>query len=173
MRTVLCALLVSCVLGACAPADGGRLQAGDRMPDLMLQGLDGRSASLHDYAGRVVLLNFWATWCAPCRSEMDSLQQLSQRMPEMQLAVLGVAVDEDANLVREHVRRGGWQFARFVDPDQVLTRSRLAVDALPRTYVIGRDGRIELAVSGARDWSAAEVIELLRRLAGAADQRRA
>jgi peroxiredoxin len=142
------------------------------MPDFALQGLDGRSASLHEYAGKVVLLNFWATWCAPCRSEMDSLQHLSRALPDTQVAVLGIAVDEDVNLVREHVLRGGWQFARFVDPEQLLSRSRLAVDALPRTYVIGPDGRIELAVSGARDWSAAGVIELLRRLAGA-DQRRA
>lgn len=155
-------------LAGCGPGPS-HLSAGARMPDLELAGLDTDRIRLSSLAGRVVVLNFWATWCAACRAEMDSLQRLAGDAHAHGIAVLGVSVDDDANLVREHVRRNGWDFARFIDRGRALSRGALGVESLPRTYVVAPDGRIAMVVSGARDWASAEMIAALVALkAGAA-----
>jgi thiol-disulfide isomerase/thioredoxin len=135
------------------------------LPDLQLVGLDGTVTPLSAYAGRVVVLNFWATWCAPCRAEMDSLERLARSVDPRRLTVLGVSVDEDANLVREHVLRNDWTFARFIDRDRSTAHGRLRIDTLPRTFVIAPNGTTTAVVSGARDWSSASLQDVLRRAA--------
>jgi peroxiredoxin len=134
------------------------------MPDLELVGLEGRPMRWRAHAGRVVVVNFWATWCAPCRREMDSLARLAAAGEAAGIDVVGVSVDDDANLVREQVRRNGWTFARFIDHGRTVSRGRLGIEALPRTYVVGPDGRIRLVVDGPRDWGHADMVARLARM---------
>jgi peroxiredoxin len=166
-------LLAACLaLAACAPAPEPAAPAvGERMPDMRLAGLEGGTLQLVPRAGRVLVLNFWATWCVPCRAEMDSLQRLARDSDASDIEVVGVSVDRDVNLVREHVQRQGWAFARYIDPEGAVSRRMLAVEALPRTYVIGPDGRIAMVVTGARDWASQEMTAALRRLRGPAQRR--
>jgi thiol-disulfide isomerase/thioredoxin len=131
------------------------------MPDLDLVGLEGGPQRWSPRSGRVVVINFWATWCAPCRREMDSLERLAALGEAAGIEVVGVSVDDDPNLVREHVRRNGWAFARFIDHGRVASRGRLGIQALPRTYVVGPDGRIALVVDGPRDWTDAGMLARL------------
>ncbi|HYE92308.1 MAG TPA: TlpA disulfide reductase family protein [Terriglobales bacterium] len=140
-------------------------EVGARAPDFTLVDMNGGEASLSEYRGQVVLLNFWATWCPPCVHEMPSMERLYQDMRARGFVVLGVSVDVDPGapdaqgrwqgIVREYVDRLGVTFPILLDPEGTV-EDAYNVSGLPTTYVIGRDGRIEGRVVGAREWDSAE-----------------
>lgn len=145
-------------VGAAAPA----YSAGD---------LGGSRVSLSDYAGKVVLLNVWATWCIPCVREMPALQRLFDRYNERGLEVLAVSVDAEVPAlgggggdVRAFVRDLGLTFTILHDASGTIERT-FQVSGLPVTIVITRDGRIHRKVLGARQWDdpqhASEIEKLL------------
>ncbi len=126
---------------------------------------DGTVGALSDFMGRVVVLNVWATWCAPCREEMPSLQALDDAMRGEGVAVVTLAHGPHAL----PAMRAFWDAAGVTslplhrDPEAALARA-LGVEGLPHTVLIGRDGRIAGRVVGPADWSAPEAIAVLRRL---------
>jgi thiol-disulfide isomerase/thioredoxin len=128
------------------------------VPALRFARLDGSPASLADHDGRALVLNLWATWCAPCRAEMPSLQRLADAFAAEELAVIAVSVDDDLNLVREFLLRHAIRFAVYADRAQPSVRSLLGVTAYPTTWLVRRDGRIAEVVAGERDWAAAPMI---------------
>ena len=158
---LLAVLALGC--GACIERHDANVAWRAVPAELQLEGLDGTVTALNAYAGRIVVLNFWATWCAPCRAEMDSLERLSRSVDPRLITVIGVSVDEDINLVREHVLRNGWTFARFIDRRQAIAHSGLGIDALPRSYVIAADGSTVAVITGPREWTSAQMREVLRR----------
>lgn len=107
--------------------------------------------SSRDWIGRPVLLNFWATWCAPCREEMPSLQRLAEREPE--LRVVGMSVDQDLNLAREFLLKYQIGFENVFDPGGRIATTVFGIRAYPSTFVIGRDGRVVALIQGGRDWA--------------------
>lgn len=149
--------LSALTLSGCAAPPSGP-QVGDPVPALRFARLDGSAASLADHAGRALLLNLWATWCAPCRAEMPSLQRLSDAFAAEELAVIAVSVDDDLNLVREFLLRHAIRFAVYADTAQPSVRSLLGVTAYPTTWLVTRDGRIADVVPGERAWDAAPMI---------------
>ena len=119
------------------------------------------SIHLANYRGKVVLLNFWATWCEPCLVELPSLLDLHHDQPN--LAILAVSIDEDPDayshfLVRRHV-----DLTTVRDPDQTAAKLYHS-EAWPETYVIDRQGVIRRKFIGAQDWSSPEVREYLKSL---------
>lgn len=142
---------------ALAPWPGGAT------PPLELFALDGRSHRLADYRGRVVLVNFWATWCAPCRAEMPSIERLRHALDKDPFAVLAVNVGEDAATVRAFADRVSMNFPLLLDPDTQATRAWRA-RALPMTFIVGPEGRIRYQALGERDWADAEIRSTLRAL---------
>ena len=104
-----------------------------------------------DLANKTLLINFWATWCAPCREEMPLLQQLSDRLDPARYAVIGVAVDEDANLVREFLLQFRIRFTNFQDAAGDLATARLGLATFPQTFIVSPQGvitrRIDEAIS--------------------------
>jgi peroxiredoxin len=143
-----------------APAPGERRAA----PDWTLPDGAGGTASLHDFAGRVVLLNFWATWCGPCRRELPALQALYTELAGEGLAVVGVSVDSgDPDAVARFARGRGVTFPVLHDPAEEVARRHGTV-AWPTTLLIDRDGLLVLTVPGAWDWNAPETRETLREL---------
>jgi thiol-disulfide isomerase/thioredoxin len=131
-------------------------KTGDTFPQLALMRLDGgESVDLSEYRGKALLVNFWATWCEPCRREMPALEALAAE--EKRLAVIGVTVDTDLNLAREFVLKHRLTFARYADPGMASTRPVLVSQALPVTYLIAADGRLLARYLGARDWNAADM----------------
>lgn len=120
VRRIIKAALLSLAAGlaACSnqpapPTD--KLVVGEPLPDIALTSLDGGSARLSDYRGKLVVLNLWATWCEPCRREMPNLQQLSNSLDPQRFAVVAVAADEDEHLLREYLLDKGVTFASYVD----------------------------------------------------------
>ena len=173
---VVAALLVGLIaLGWSQRSRFEAAEVGARAPDFALPTMDGDTATLAQYRGQVVLLNFWATWCPPCVYEMPSMERLYQDMRERGFVVLGVSVDVDPGewdeqgrsqgIVREYAERLGVTFPVLLDPDGTV-EGVYNVSGLPTTYVIGRDGRIEGRVVGGREWDSEEYRGRIEELLG-------
>ena len=134
-----------------------------RAPDFNLRDANGGSASLSGYRGNLVLLNFWATWCGPCREEMPSMEQLSRYFGGQGLAVVAVNQKESAALVNKFMRSHGLSFTTPLDPDGRVAAS-YRVYGIPITYLIDANGQAIGLKSGSRDWASREIIEAFRKL---------
>jgi peroxiredoxin len=134
-----------------------------RAPDFNLRDANGGSASLSGYRGNLVLLNFWATWCGPCREEMPSMERLSRYFGGQGLAVVAVNQKESAALVNKFMRSHGLSFTTPLDSDGRVSAS-YRVYGIPITYLIDANGQAIGMKSGSRDWASREIIEAFRKL---------
>jgi thiol-disulfide isomerase/thioredoxin len=144
---VLC-LLWTVVAGAreLAPYTGAA-----QPPALVLKDLAGQTHDLGAYRGKVVVLNFWATWCPPCVREMPSMQKLSERLRDRPFVMLAVNMGESDDEIRAFLGRVPVSFPILPDRDgSVLKRWR--VFAFPTSFVLDPEGRIRLAAFGEVDW---------------------
>lgn len=132
------------------------------VPPLVASDLQGRRWDLSALRGQPVLLNFWATWCAPCKQEMPSLQALAARQPELQ--VLAINVRERAPRVRRYLQASGLQLTVLLDPFGEVTDA-WDVRVFPTSVLIAADGRPSRSVTGAVDWAGAGAQRWLRALA--------
>jgi len=155
-----------------SPADrygpAGVVPAGEvrEAPDFSLSALDGATVRLSDFGGRVVVLNFWATWCGPCVKEMPTLQRLRERLGDRGLEVLAVSVDVgDPERVARFVQGYGWRLPVLLDPLSTVARA-YAVRVMPTTYVIGPDGMILGRSFGSREWDTPAAVALMESLLG-------
>jgi peroxiredoxin len=113
---------------------------------------DDRKLRLAEFKGKVVLLNFWATWCKPCEEEMPGMERLYKKYRERGLVVLAVAADaEGASIVSPFIKKHGLTFPVGLDPRMSLS-SQYGVWALPSTFIIDRAGRRALTANGPREW---------------------
>jgi peroxiredoxin len=124
---------------------------GGDAPALELRDTEGRPHRLADYRGSVVLVNFWATWCAPCREEMPSMERLRARMQGRKFVLLAVNVGEGARAARAFGEKMGLGFPLLLDGDTKTARAWSA-RVLPASFVIDPHGRIRYSHFGAIDW---------------------
>ncbi|MFB3920818.1 MAG: TlpA family protein disulfide reductase [Terriglobia bacterium] len=131
-------------------------------PDFSLIDMNGRKIALADYKGKVVLLDFWATWCGPCRIEIPGFIKLQERYRDQGLVILGVYIDDNAESVREFYSEFKMNYA-VAAGDSKIVELFGGIVGLPTTFLIGRDGRIYSKHSGATDVSVfeEEIKELL------------
>ena len=101
-----------------------------------------------DFKGKILLINFWATWCAPCRKEMPALQNLSASLDKMRYAVIGVSVDSDINLVKEFLIQYKISYPNFLDKSGYIASSLLEIEAYPETIIVSPEGTILKRISG-------------------------
>jgi len=140
------------------------------VPPLALKDLDGKTWELSTLQGRAVLLNFWATWCDPCREEMPSLQALAQRHEGEGLLVLMVNYRESAGSIKRFLERVPLSMPVLLDSDGAAARAWTS-RVFPTTVMIDRSGRPRHQVVGAVDWHGDEARQWLRDLlAGAASR---
>jgi len=143
---------------------------GVRAPDFTAVTLDAepKEKTLDDYEGKVVLLNIWATWCAPCRVEMPSIERLHQAYSDKGLSVVAVSVDEEGMepQIRSFVEQYGLTFEVLHDRGGQTGQVSRAyqTSGYPETVIIGRDGIIRKKLLGAHDWNSKENRGLIERL---------
>lgn len=136
---------------------------GGATPPLELTDLDGKAHRLADYRGRAVLVNFWATWCVPCREEMPSFERLRASLEGQKVAVLAVNLAEPEARIRRFLETVPVRFPVLLDRDGTTARAWQA-RVLPATYIIGPDGKVRYRHIGELDWSSPEVRELVLKL---------
>jgi thiol-disulfide isomerase/thioredoxin len=129
-------------------------------PALALKDLEGREHQLADYRGKVVLVNFWATWCEPCRQEMPSIQRLSAKLAGKPFVVLAVNVDEPAARIRKFLTDTGFDQPVLLDVNKSVTK-QWSARVLPVTFIVGPDGRLRYRLLGEMDWSNQSVVTLI------------
>jgi peroxiredoxin len=141
------------------------LKEGQPAPAFALATLDGGRASLADHRDKLVVLNFWATWCQPCALEMPSLEALWRRYRERGLVVVAVSVDRGSprGLLEPYVRNLKLTFPILLDPDS-KTSDGWRVTALPATFLVRPGGDVTGMAVGAREWDSAEMRALVERL---------
>ena len=142
------------------------LTEGQHGPAFRLRGFPGPGqASLGDFAHNLVVLNFWATWCAPCTAEMPTLEALWQRYQARGLVVLGVSVDRGAprRLLEPYVTQHALTFPILLDSDLQTSRA-WRVTSLPATFIVKPGGEVVGMAAGAREWHSAEMRALLETL---------
>jgi peroxiredoxin len=160
-------MLAGCELSSKPEAEKGLGEGpriGFRAPNFRLKNLDGEEVSLAAYKGRVVFLNFWATWCTPCKIEMPSMEALYQEFKDEGLEILAISSDlEGEKVVRPFVEEMGLTYPILLDPD-FRVDDKYLVRSVPTTILVGRDGVITHKLIGARDWSVPEARALIEKL---------
>lgn len=133
--------------------------------DFTLPYIEGSEGSLSDYRGKWVLLNFWATWCGPCRQEMPTLESAAQEFQNSNIQVLGISVDQgNRGLVKKYLKETGITFPNFHDDQSEVSRIYQAT-AIPSVYMISPDGFLAGVFRGGKSWETQEVFDGLKKLA--------
>jgi len=137
------------------------VQAGDPAPDFSIQTAAGRSISTGNFGGKILVLNFWATWCPPCISELPSLNQMAAELKGSGVVVLGISVDKEKNAYDGFLKKVKLNFDTAHDPE-----GEIAFDygtfKYPETYVIGRDGKVIEKFIADPDWMDPQILARLR-----------
>ena len=132
-------------------------------PDFSLQDIDGNLHRLSEYRGRPVIINFWATWCPPCREEIPSMNRAWQVLREEGIAMLAINVGEDEDTIFVFTADYPADFPLLLDQSGDII-GQWPVKGLPTTYVIAPDGSIAYRAIGGREWDDDELLDVIRKL---------
>lgn len=154
-------LLVAGLLSLSGTAGAVGLQ--DEAPDFTLENLTGGNMRLEEYRGQVVLINFWASWCGPCRQEMPILDRLHHRYEDTGFAVLGINVEGESAPAQEIVDRTNVTFPILIDDGQKVSEL-YNLEAMPSTVVVDRDGVVRYIHRGYKPGDEAKYVEVVKQL---------
>ncbi|MGD8631340.1 MAG: TlpA disulfide reductase family protein [Gammaproteobacteria bacterium] len=163
-RRLLCGLMLLVA--------GGSAQAGESLtplpgsipaPDFELMDTDGRLHRLSDYRGKTVILNFWTTWCPPCREEIPSMNRAWQQLRDEDVVMLAVNMGEDEDTIFIFTADYPAEFPLLLDRDGAVI-AQWPVKGLPTTYIIAPDGSIAYRAIGGRNWDDSDIMDTLRAL---------
>jgi peroxiredoxin len=152
LRVTGASLVIACVAMSCSE----KVQApevGKSIPEIALPDLQGKTFRLSQTRGRVVLVNFWASWCPPCVEEMPSLEKLHRVLGDKGLEVVAVSVDDNLDVIEQFQKEHGLTFTIVHDEGAKVAR-RFQTFKFPETYVVDREGRLVWKIIGPRDWIA-------------------
>ncbi len=139
------------------------VKAGDTAPEFSIKTEKGKTVTAKDFGGKLLLLNFWATWCQPCVQEVPSLDELSRDLAPKGLVVLGVSVDKDEKAYKEFLDRFHVSYLTGRDPDQVINGSYGTVQ-YPESYLIDTRGRVVEKIVGQENWSSEQMVQHVQSL---------
>ena len=165
-RILQACLVISLAILSVIVADTIReriVNVGDRAPDFEIRSDTGRTISLDNYKGRVLVLNFWATWCPPCIEEMPSLNAMSKELERSGVVVLGVSVDRNEAVYKDFLARAGLAFETARDPEGQVS-SEYGTYRFPETYVIDKEGRVRQKHISNKNWLDPQIIGEIKAL---------
>ncbi len=170
LNSVFCALLAACCLlltfyfsrpsafaANPSPFAADKL-TNQRAPDFTLKDVKGVAFSLSSYKGRVVLLNFWATWCPACKEEMPSMNKLGRQFKNRKFSIIAVSTDRSVADVREFLKGESADFTVLVDESLSVSKFLYKVFALPTSYLIDKKGVIVEKYFGEENWTDPELV---------------
>jgi peroxiredoxin len=131
--------------------------------DVSARSLDGKTVRLSDLRGKIVLLNFWATWCPPCREEMPALEKLWKGMKDKDFTIMGISGGESMSVVKRFVEIGGYTYPIYADPSSEAA-SAYGIRFIPTTYVIDKEGAVIAMKSGGAAYGGADSLALFSAL---------
>ena len=164
MPRLLCALLLLSVAGS--PQAGESLTpvpGAVPAPGFELRDTDGKLHRLSDYRGKTVILNFWTTWCPPCREEIPSMNRAWQQLQQEGVVMLGVNMGENEDTIFVFTADYPAEFPLLLDRDGAVIAA-WPVKGLPTTYIIAPDGTIAYRAIGGRNWDDSDILDTLRAL---------
>jgi len=144
-------------------SQAGAVGLKEEAPDFTLKSLDGANLRLEEYRGQVVLINFWASWCGPCRQEMPLLDRLHHRYEDTGFAVLGINVEGLAAPAQEIVDSTSVTFPIVIDDGQKVSEM-YNLEAMPSTFVVDRDGVVRYIHRGYKPGDEAKYVEIVKQL---------
>lgn len=133
-------------------------------PEFELPSLNGGKIKLSDYRGKVVFINFWATWCATCKVEMPSMEKLYQKFRDQGFEMLTVSVDKDISLIQPFMKEYNLTFPVLLDPESQIAKRKYKTTGVPETFIVDRSGIIVHKAIGPRDWAAEETVSAFAKL---------
>jgi len=159
---LLLAALAAALSGCLGCNDQPRIRMiGSAAPDFTVQDSD-RTVALHDLHGKVIVLNFWTSWCEPCIVEMPSLMQLQKQMAP-KVIVVGISTDEDDRAYHNFLRRYNIDFLTVRDPDR-KSADIYGTTGQPETFIIDSKGVLRRKLVGAQNWTSPEILDYLQKL---------
>jgi peroxiredoxin len=140
-----------------------------KAPDLVLIDLDGNTHNIADYRGKVVLVNFWATWCPPCRDEMPSMQRVWDKLKDKGFVILAVDVGEDADNIIPFTMEHDLEFPILLDKSDKTARA-WRVRGMPTSFLVDKQGNIVYQALGGREWDDEKIVNIIQRLIANGDE---
>ena len=165
MKPILSAVSLLIILAGLLGMAGRPPLVGSPAPEIALKDLQGQEVKLSDLHGKIVLLNFWATWCKPCKEEMPAMQASYDKLRDQGFVVLAVNELEDTDKVIEHIRTHGHTFLVVMDHDNRVA-NRYGVVGLPASFFIDRQGIVREHIFG-NLLTEERIAELVRQYGGA------
>jgi cytochrome c biogenesis protein CcmG, thiol:disulfide interchange protein DsbE len=139
------------------------IETGDRAPAFSITTESGQKMTQTEFGGKVLVLNFWATWCPPCVEEMPSLNEFARSMNGSGVVVLGVSIDRNERAYRSFLERNQLALAVARDPEENISSS-YGTFKWPETYVIDRSGKVVQKYIGPRDWTDPKIVDSIKSL---------
>jgi cytochrome c biogenesis protein CcmG, thiol:disulfide interchange protein DsbE len=139
------------------------VNAGDTAPNFSIQADTGRTITSRDFGGKLLLLNFWATWCATCIEEIPSLNQMARQLAPQGLVVLGVSVDKDEKLYRDFLSHSPLTYLTARDPEAKINLS-YGTKLFPESYLIDRNGKVIEKFISSQPWDSPQMIRHVQSL---------
>ena len=161
---VLATVGLICVLGlpAATAAPPGEVAIGQPLRDATMRGLNSPPRALHEFRGRPLLINVWASWCGPCRAEMASLERLAWLDDTRYFTIIGVSTDDYVDKAQAALTESNATITHFIDQDLVLEKM-LGASTLPLTVLVDADGRVLGKVHGAQEWDSRAALDYIHR----------
>ncbi len=164
MNVVLMVLLAMVVFGCSKPKEEAKnptvARPGLPAPDFDLQDTNGKFWKLSDLKGQVVFVNFWATWCPPCREEMPSMSELNKAMPEDRFKMLTILSNDDPTLALNFLGKVGADFPILLDPLSKIANA-YGLTGVPETFIVDKKGILRQKYIGPRNWSSREAKQMI------------
>lgn len=143
----------------------GEVKIGSYLREATLHGFDGKINKLAEFKGKPLIINVWASWCGPCRSEMGSLERLAQQYNGKEFNVIGISTDDNRLAAENFIKQSGVNFDNFIDRN-LLLENMLGANTIPLTILVDANGRVLKKVRGAYEWDSPKALDAIGKVFG-------